>query len=69
MTDAEWPELKTPRPRRYVRASILALLRPLFRHSASRDAYVLRVLGNRWGPVLREDRRRERRRGGQLVTE
>jgi hypothetical protein len=30
----------------------LILLKPLFRHSYSRDAYVLRVVGNRIGPVL-----------------
>jgi hypothetical protein len=28
------------------------VLKPLFRHSYSRDAYVLRVVGNRLGPVL-----------------
>ena len=30
----------------------LAVLRPLFRYSAGRDAYVLRIVGNRFGPVL-----------------
>ena len=69
MTEAEWPLPKSPRPRRYIRSGALTLLRPLFRHSATRDAYVLRVIGNRWGPVLREDRRSQRRRSSQLVTE
>ena len=30
----------------------LALLRPLFRYSPMRDAYVLRAIGARRGPVL-----------------
>jgi hypothetical protein len=29
------------------------MLRPFLRYSASRDAYVLRGVGNRVGPVLR----------------
>ena len=37
---------------------------PLFRYSQPRDAYVLRVIGHHVGPVLRVDRRAERRRGG-----
>lgn len=69
MAQAEWPMLKSPRPRHYLSSGTLTLLRPLFRHSAMRDAYVLRVVGNRWGPVLREDRRSQRRRSGQLATE
>jgi hypothetical protein len=44
---------ETPRNRRQVRTTTLTLLRPLFRYSAGRDAYVLRVVGNRFGPVLR----------------
>jgi len=32
------------------------------RYSATRDAFVLRVVGNATGPVLRPDRRRRRRR-------
>ena len=32
---------------------ILFVLRPLLHYSRSRDAYVLRAIGNRWGPVLR----------------
>jgi hypothetical protein len=30
----------------------LIALKPFFRHSYSRDAYVLRLVGNRFGPVL-----------------
>jgi hypothetical protein len=35
------------------------LLRPLFRYSEPRDAFVLRLVGDRFGPVLRSSRRRE----------
>jgi hypothetical protein len=48
------------RPRHYVTAPVLITIRPLFRYSGGREAYVLRVGGNRIGPVLK----RERRRGG-----
>jgi hypothetical protein len=37
-------------------------LRPLFRYSESRNAYVLRAVGRSLGPVLRVDRRRRSRR-------
>jgi hypothetical protein len=40
------------RPRRAVSAMTFVLLRPLLRYSAGRDAYVLRGVGHRWGPVL-----------------
>jgi hypothetical protein len=50
-----------PRKRRYVAAHQLFLLRPVLRYSATRDAYVLRLVGNATGPVLRVDRRRRRR--------
>ncbi len=40
------------RPRREVSAVMLWLLRPFFRHSWSRDAWILRVVGNRRGPVF-----------------
>lgn len=40
------------RPRRHVSQLTLAVIRPLFRYSYSRDAYILRVLGSRRGPVL-----------------
>jgi hypothetical protein len=35
----------------------LALAGPGLRYSSTRDAYVLRGVGSRFGPVLREDRR------------
>jgi hypothetical protein len=47
----------TKRTRRYVPGHWLTLMRPLLRYSATRDAYVLRVIGRRTGPVLRLDRR------------
>jgi hypothetical protein len=33
------------------------MLRPLLRYSRARDAYVLRAIGNDYGPVLRVERR------------
>ena len=36
------------------------LLWPAFRHNHHRDAYVLRMVGRRVGPVLRPDRRARR---------
>ncbi len=54
------PMRTTPRRRRYVSRASLTLLRPVFRTSLARDAYVLRVVGEYVGPVLREDRRRQR---------
>ncbi len=65
-----------PRPRRYVRSGLLTVAFPLFRYSMTRDAYVLRLVGQRFGPVLRVNRRRRsgsgayngperRRRAGQ----
>ncbi|MGA2471640.1 MAG: hypothetical protein ABSG64_13240 [Solirubrobacteraceae bacterium] len=53
----------TPRPRRYLRSPLLLALRPLFRYSLTRDAYVLRLVGRARGPVLRRDRRRRSRAG------
>jgi hypothetical protein len=50
------------RPRRYVKRHWLTLLGPVLRYSASRDAYVLRGIGRRYGPALRPDRRVMRRR-------
>ena len=41
-----------PRHRKQVTPAALVILRPLFRYSAGRDAYVLRIVGNRFGPVL-----------------
>jgi hypothetical protein len=48
------------RPRHYVARHWLGLVRPVFRYSESRDAYVLRAVGRKWGPVLRLDRRSSR---------
>jgi hypothetical protein len=45
------------RPRRYVPRHWLAIGRPLLRYSEPRDAYVLRLVGRKWGPVLKYDRR------------
>jgi hypothetical protein len=49
------------RPRRYVAPHWLLALKPALRYSATRDAYVLRGVGNSTGPVLRVDRRRRGR--------
>jgi len=53
--------VRAQRPRHYVSRGTLALLSPLFRYSLSRDAYVLRVIGNTRGPVLRRERRNKER--------
>jgi hypothetical protein len=62
------------RTRHYVRRHWLVLLRPVLRYSRNRDAYVLRAVGRKVGPVLRLERRRfnasspfgrERRRGAR----
>jgi hypothetical protein len=45
------------RPRRYVARHWLVLTRPFLRYSEARSAYVVRIVGRKWGPVLREDRR------------
>ena len=50
---------KAPRRRRYVSRRTLILLKPLFRYSERREAYVLRLIGRRVGPVLKRDRRHE----------
>lgn len=47
----------TPRPRRIVGPCVFALLRPVLRYSHSREAWVLRIVGNRHGPVLRRAER------------
>jgi hypothetical protein len=46
-----------------VSARLLVALWPLFRYSLTRDGYVLRVFGRRFGPVLRANRRRRRSSG------
>jgi hypothetical protein len=45
------------RPRRYVGRPWIKLLTPLLNYSYYRDAYVLRGIGDKYGPVLRLDRR------------
>jgi hypothetical protein len=50
------------RTRRYVARRWLTLLKPAFRYSYSRDAYVLRGVGGSFGPVLRLERRMRRDR-------
>lgn len=42
----------TQRPRHAVHPLLLGALRPLLRWSYTREAYVLRVVGNHRGPVL-----------------
>jgi hypothetical protein len=49
------------RPRRYVARHWLLLLRPFMRYSGPRDAYVLRLVGRSRGPVLRPERRQQKR--------
>ena len=45
----------TPRTRRHVHPVVLALLRPALRYSYTREAYVLRGIGNQRGPVFVRD--------------
>jgi hypothetical protein len=42
----------TPRPRRQVNPALIRGLAPVVRYSAGRQAYVLRGVGGRLGPVL-----------------
>jgi len=49
------------RPRRYIDERLLPVIVPAFRYSRSRDAFVLRGIGNSVGPVLRVDRRSAQR--------
>jgi hypothetical protein len=44
------------RPRHYVPRWALIALRPVLRYSYGRDAYILRGVGGRFGPVLVERR-------------
>jgi len=46
------PHRRTKRPRRQVSPATLWLLRPFFRHYLTRDAWILRVVGQRGGPVI-----------------
>jgi hypothetical protein len=45
------------RERRYIAGHWLALLKPALRYSGSRNAYVLRLVGRKVGPVLKVERR------------
>ncbi|MGX6450027.1 hypothetical protein ACVU7I_18475 [Patulibacter sp. S7RM1-6] len=42
----------TQRPRRPLHPLLLGALRPLLRYSYTREAYVLRLVGNHRGPVF-----------------
>ena len=42
----------TPRPRRQINPTVIRGLTPVVRYSAGRQAYVLRGVGGRFGPVL-----------------
>lgn len=57
------------RARREVPHIALIALRPLFRFSYTRDAYVLRAVGNRLGPVLRPKVRRSAAEAGEMAGE
>ena len=47
---------RSPRPRRQVRPGTLRLARIFgFRFDEGRDAYVLRLVGGRFGPVIRSE--------------
>lgn len=43
---------RTTRQRRPAGRGTLLVMRPLMRYSPGRSAYVLRLVGQRWGPVL-----------------
>ena len=47
------PHARTPRPRHDASRWTRLLLRPFFRYSYSRDAWVLRGIGSSRGPVIR----------------
>jgi hypothetical protein len=44
------------RPRHEVAPVVTKIFKPFLRYSTTRDAYVLRVIGNQRGPVLKERR-------------
>ena len=52
---------RSPRQRHYVSRITLLMLQPFFRYSVARSAYVLRLVGGHYGPVLRENQRRAQR--------
>lgn len=43
---------RAPRERKQVSTAALTAFKPFLRYSTTRDAYVLRVIGNKTGPVL-----------------
>lgn len=45
------------RARRQLSTPTFMLMRPVMRYSYTRDAYVLRGVGNRWGPVVKRPER------------
>ena len=45
--------VRAERPRRHVSPALIRGLRPVLRYSPTRNAYVLRAVGNRMGPVMR----------------
>jgi len=47
------PGARPKRPRHYIHPALLTVLRVGFRYSTSRDAFVMRLVGDRVGPVLR----------------
>jgi hypothetical protein len=53
-----------PRHRRHVPDALLLVLRPIYRYDDDRDAWILRIVGRRLGPVLRPNR--YRRNAGAL---
>jgi hypothetical protein len=57
---------KEPRNRRVVTRRVINALRPVLRFSKGRNAYVLRGIGNRYGPVLVEEG--SQRSAGPRVT-
>ena len=49
----EEAETRAPRPRHEVPRGVRPLLRPFFRYSYTRDAWVLLGVGRKRGPVIR----------------
>jgi hypothetical protein len=53
MRSVSHPHIRPPRPRHEPPAWARPLLRPFFRYSHGRDAWVLRGIGGSRGPVIR----------------
>jgi hypothetical protein len=45
------------RDRTYIAQHWLVLFKPVLRYSSARNAYVLRLVGRKFGPVVRPERR------------